>query len=64
MREQPEPLELRELAPDGRGRDAEPRPLDERPRADRLPGRDVLLDDEAEDVALPVGEQDAASPPW
>ena len=34
------------------------RPLDERLRADRLPGRDVLLDDGPEDVALPLGEQD------
>ena len=35
-----------------------PAPLDERLRADRLPGRDVLLDDAPEDVALPLGEQD------
>src|SRR5207253_1075069 len=52
VRQQPEPLELGELAPDGRGRDFEPRPLDERPRADGLSGRDVLLDEEAEHLAL------------
>ena len=62
MREQPEPLELGELAPDGRRRDAERRALDERLRADRLPGRDVLLDDVAENVPLPVGEQDLHAP--
>jgi hypothetical protein len=57
MREQGEALELRELVPDGRGREADARPLDERLGAHRLPGLDVLLDDEAEDVALALGEE-------
>ena len=50
--EQPERLELGELAADGRRGDAEPRAVDDRLRADRLAGGDVLLDDPAEDVAL------------
>ena len=52
MREQPERLELGELAAHGRRRDAEPGALDERLRADRLAGRDVLLDDAPQDLAL------------
>ena len=63
MREQPEPLELGELVPHRRRRDAEPGPLDERLRPDRLPGRDVLLDDVAEDLALALGER-LVMPPW
>ena len=51
MRQQPEPLELRELVPDGRGRHAEPGALDQRLRPDGLARRHVLLDDAAEDVS-------------
>src|SRR5581483_8835084 len=58
VREEAEALELRELVPDRGRRDGERRALDERLRAERLPGRDVLLDEEPEDVALAVGEDD------
>ena len=54
MGQQADPLELGQLVADGRRRHAEPGALDERLRADRLPGRHVLLDDEPEDVALPL----------
>ena len=50
MRQQADPLELGELAAHGRGGDAEAGALDERPRADRLAGRDVLLDHAPQDV--------------
>ncbi len=56
MREQPERLELRELAPHGRRGDGEARALDERLRADRLAGGHVLLDDPSEDVALAIAD--------
>ena len=56
MREQPEPLELGQLRPHGRGRDRHPGPLDERLRPDRDARRDVLLDDPREDLLLPVGQ--------
>ncbi len=58
VRQQPERLELGELAPYRRRRDVELRPFDERARADRLPGRDVLLDDAAQDRALTLVELD------
>ena len=56
MREQAERLELGELAADGRRRDAEAGALDERLRADRLAGGDVLLDDPPKDVALALAD--------
>src|SRR5574339_214756 len=43
MSQEPELLEIGELAPHGRGGDAEPGALDEGARADRLAGRHVLL---------------------
>ena len=52
MRQQPERLELGELAAHRRRRDAKPGALDEHARADRLAGRDVLLDDAPQDLAL------------
>src|SRR5262249_51014978 len=52
VREQAEPLQLGELAANGRRRDVEPDARDERPRPDRLPARDVLLDDTAQDRPL------------
>ena len=58
MREQPPPLELRELVSHGRRRDGQDRGLDEVLRPHRLPRRDVLLHDAREDVALPRGELD------
>ena len=57
MGQQTAPLEVGKLCPDGRRRDVEAGPLDERLRADRLPVRDVLLDDPAKDLALPLGER-------
>src|SRR5207248_1734395 len=52
MRQQTARLELRQLVPDrGRGR-AKPEALDEPFRADRLPRRDMLLDDTAQDLLL------------
>src|SRR5688572_5951291 len=56
MRQQPERFELREFPPHGRRRDAQPRALHEHTRADRLARGDVLLDDAAQDLALPWGE--------
>ena len=56
MREQPEILELRQLGANRRRRDAQVGALDERLRADRLPGADELLDDAAEDRPLPFAE--------
>ena len=56
VRQQPERLELGELAAHGRGRDAEAGALDEHARSDRLARRDVLLDDPPQDLALPRGE--------
>ena len=53
MRQQTEVLELGELAAHRRRREVETGALDERARADRLAGRDVLLDDEPQDLALP-----------
>src|SRR4029079_9164079 len=50
--EQTERLELGELATYGGRGHVEARPLDERLRPDRLPGRDVLLDDASQDLAL------------
>ena len=61
MREQPERLELGELAPHGRRRHGETGALDERLRADRLAGRHVLLDDAPEDVALALDQLDPGS---
>ena len=58
MREEALPLELGELAAHGRRRDVQARPLDERLRCDRLAGRDVLLHDEAEDLALSLRQLD------
>ena len=52
MREQPERLELGQLAADRRGGDMQARPLDERLRADGLAGRHVLLDDAPQDLPL------------
>ncbi len=45
-----------ELVAHGRRRHAHVGALDERLRADRLPRRDVVLDDEAQDAALAIGE--------
>ena len=56
MGEQAERLELGELAAHGRRPDGDAGPLDERLRADGLAGRDVLLDDAAQDVLLRAGE--------
>ena len=56
MREQAEVLELRELGADRRRRDAQVGALDERLRADRLPGADELLDDAAENRLLPLAQ--------
>src|SRR5215216_4656353 len=58
MREQAEPLELGELAPDGRRRDAQSRALNEVLRADGQPGGDVLLDEVPEDLPLTIAEFD------
>ena len=52
MGEQSERLELGELAADGRRRNAEPGAVDDGLRADRLAGRDVLLDHPPKDVPL------------
>src|SRR5262249_47895650 len=41
---------------DGRGGERQPGPRDERLRADRLPGRDVLLDDAEEELPLAPAE--------
>src|SRR5262245_30768963 len=54
--QKPERLELRELAPYGRGRHLHPTALDERTRADGLPGRNVLLDDAAQNLAFTSGK--------
>ena len=51
-------LELGELVADGRRRDVEADPLDERPGADRLPGRDVAFDHAAQDLPLALAELD------
>jgi len=59
MREEAERLELTELGPDSRRRDAQARALDEPFRAHGLAGLDVLLDDAPQDVALALGEIDA-----
>ena len=56
MGEQAEALELGELVADGRRRDLHARPLDEVLRADRLPGRHVLLDDADQDLPLTLAE--------
>ena len=56
MREEPPALELRKLVAHRRGRNAQAPALDEVPRADRLAGRDVLLDHEREQLALAVTE--------
>jgi hypothetical protein len=56
MGEQAEALELGELVADGRRRDAQPGPLDEILRPNRLAGRDVLLDDADQDLPLPLAE--------
>ena len=56
MREEPPALELRKLVAHRRGRNAQAPALDEVPRADRLAGRDVLLDHEREQLALAVAE--------
>ena len=52
MREQPEALELGQLAADGRRREIEAAPVDERLRAHGLTARHVLLDDEPQNLAL------------
>ena len=57
MREQTAPLELGQLAAHRRRRHRHAGALDERLRPDRLPGRDVLLDDAAEDLDLPLGKR-------
>ena len=49
VREQALGLELGELSPHRRRRDGQAASLDERPRADRLAGGNVLLDDDAKD---------------
>ena len=56
MREQPERLELGELAAHGRRRHVHARPLDERFRPDGLAGRDVLFDHPPQDLAPAGGE--------
>ena len=56
MRQQPERLELRELGPHGGGRGYQADLVDECLRPDRLPGRDVLLDETAENLLLAEGE--------
>src|SRR4029079_3118534 len=52
MGQQAQRLEPRELTAQGGRGEAERRALDERARADRLAGRDVLLDDETQDLAI------------
>ena len=54
--EQTEALEARELAAHRRRGHAEAGAVSERARADGLPRRDVLLDDEAQDLPLPARE--------
>jgi hypothetical protein len=54
--QEPERLELGQLASHGGGRDAEIRALDEHARADRLAGGDVLLDDAPQNLALSCRE--------
>ena len=56
VREQPERLELGELAANGRRRDTETGALDEPLRADRLARGDVLLDDAPQDLRLRVAQ--------
>ena len=64
VREQPEPLELGELVADGRRGEAELRLLDQRLRAHRLTGRDVLLHHVAEQVTLAVRKHDPHCRTW
>ena len=57
MREKADRLQLVELAPHGRGGHVEPaRTLDEHLRADRLAGRNILLDDASQDLELAVAQ--------
>jgi len=56
MREEPERLELCELAADGGRGDVHSRSLDERFRPDGLAGGDVLLDHPPQDLAPAEGE--------
>ena len=56
MRQQAACLELGQLGADRGRRDVEARPVHERPRPDRLAGRDERLDDAAQDLALTVRE--------
>ena len=56
VREQPEPLELRQLGPHRRAREVEPGALDERLRPDGRAGGDVLLDDPRQDLPLTLGQ--------
>src|SRR2546423_15512673 len=56
MREEAERLELRELGAHGRRRGREADLVGERLRPDRLPARDVLLDEAAENLLLAEGE--------
>ena len=56
MRQQPERLELGQLAPHGRRRHVHARSLDERFRPDGLAGRDVLFDHPPQDLAPAGGE--------
>jgi len=58
MCEQTEALELCELAPDGGRRGGHAGPHDECLRAHRLAALDVLLDDSAQDLALPLAQFD------
>src|SRR5205807_8107290 len=56
MREQPEVLELCQLGPDRRRRDAQVGARDERLRADGLARADELLDNAPEDGLLPFAQ--------
>ena len=49
-------FELRHVVADGRGRDAERVPLDDRLRADRLARGDVVLHDDAQHVEAALGD--------
>ena len=58
VRQQPDLLELGELAPDRGRRDVHARPLDQALRAHGLARRHVLLDDPDDDLPLALGELD------
>ena len=60
MRQEPERFQLGELSPNGRRRRGQAGMLDERLRADGLPGRDEFLHDPAQDLLLPWCEQNPA----